>query len=212
MSIPCVDDKRGLIFTLNREPNPVYQVESGVWGKPDNRWEAAEIPQEIRDKVADLWESGKPGAFVQFLQGEEGIYVICEKNIKTLPDTAAADLGLSPPAPSGSGRALSAYDIVICSKGGAVQTTTGEAFETQEGDYYVISARDWSRVVLDEADRPKFVETTKEMLHLLDALNGQNFLTMKPDPNEGALRDLDASSSACVGINCYVLNLARFKP
>jgi hypothetical protein len=211
MSIPCIDDQRGLIFTISRETNPVYQVTSGAWAKPENLWQQGEIPQEIRDKVADLIDGGKPGAFVRFLQGEDGVYVICEKNIKTLPETASDDLAIETPRPSETGRALSSYDIVICAKGGTVAAEGGGTTETREGDYYVIGCGDWSQVVLEEQDRPKFVETTKEMLHLLEELNGQNFLSMKPDPDELLPVGLEPPTSATVGINCYVLNLARFQ-
>jgi len=211
MTIPCIDDKRGLLFTIGGEPDPLYQVESSAWCQPENRWERSEIPAEIRAKVAELVDSGKPGAFVRFVSGEVGVYVICEKNIKTLPEVAGDELLFTPPTPGGAERALSSYDIIICAKAGTVRTAGGEAVTTQEGDYYVIGSPAWSRVILEEGDRPRFVETTKEILHLLEALNGKNFLSMSPDPSEMSPRLLPAPHPATDGINCYVLNLARFE-
>jgi hypothetical protein len=210
MSIPCIDDKRGLIFTIDRDRSTVYQVESGAWARAANRWAAEDLPEQIRRKVAELGENGKPGAFVQFLQGEVGVYVICEKNIRTLPDAADDDLVDLDPPPAGA-RTLSAYDIVISAKDGKV-ASEGGVVETREGDIFVIGCRDWSRVVLEEGDRPSFVETTKEMLHLLDDLNGRNFLSMSPEkPDESLPGDLAPPRAATDGINCYVLNLARFQ-
>ncbi|APR85045.1 Hypothetical protein A7982_10394 [Minicystis rosea] len=208
MTIPWVNDQRGLIFTINGDTNTVYQVKSGEWAKAANRWSSTDIPSDIRSKVEELMASGAPGAFVRFLEGEDGVYVICEKNIKTVPQLAGTDLSFVPP--SGSGPSLSTYDIVIYAKGGPVRTDTGASVSTTEGDYYVVSVGDWVQVVLEEADQPRFVNTTKEMLHLLDALNKKHFLSMKPDPDELRPSDYAAPRAATEGINCYVLNLARF--
>ncbi|MDI1480397.1 hypothetical protein [Polyangium sp. y55x31] len=208
----CIDDKRGLLFTINGESNPVYQVESKSWAQPDNRWSEKDIPQAIRDKIARLEASGKPGAFVRFLQGEDGVYVICEKNIKNLPESADEDVVLDPLQFCGDGRTLSTYDLIIHAKGGKVEGDNGEAFETKEGEYYVIRCQSWSRVVLDQPMRPHFVETTKEFLRLLEDLHGKNYLSMSPDkPEEVLPPDIAAPTYAIEAINCYVLNLSRFR-
>jgi hypothetical protein len=211
-TILCIDDKRGLIFTINGESNPVYQVESKFWAQPGNRWNENDIPQKIRDKIATLEATGKPGVFVRFLPGDDGVYVICEKNIKTLPEPADEDIVLDPSQYSVDGRTLSTYDVVIRAKGGKVQGDNGETFDTQEGDYYVIPCQSWGRVVLDEPMRPHFVETTKEFLHLLEALHKKNFLSMSPDkPDEVLPPDMVTPTSATDGINCYVLSFSRFR-
>jgi hypothetical protein len=209
---PYFDDRRGLLFTINRDSNPVYQVESASWAHAENRWSANELPPEILAKVAYLKESGKPGAFVQFLQGEDGVYVICEKNIKNLPDAAADELVNVPRAQAVSARALAPYDIIICAKGGPIHGQNGETFETQEDDYYVLRCQSWGRFVLSEPKQPDFVGTTKEFLLLLDNLHGKNFLSMSPDPTHETLPpDFGEPTDASFGIACYVLNLARFK-
>ncbi len=112
--IPCIDDRRGIIFTINRDSDPVYQVESKAWAHAANRWNPNDIPQEIRDKAAYLRDTGKPGAFVPFVQREGGVYLICEKNIKNLPEPADDDASVELPLPLGSARVLDPYDIVIC--------------------------------------------------------------------------------------------------
>jgi hypothetical protein len=207
-----IDDRRGLLFTINGEATPVYQVESKSWAQPANRWSENDIPEVLRDKIVALEASGKPGAFVRFLQGEDGIYVICEKNIKSLPESADEDIVIDPFQSSGNGRTLSTYDVVIRAKGGKVQGDNGESVETQEGDYYVIPCQSWGAVVLDQPMRPRFVEITKEMLHLLEALHGKNFLSMSPDkPEEILPPDIVVPTTAFIGITCYVLNLSRFK-
>lgn len=207
-----LDDRRGFLFTINRDSNPVYQVESASWAHAENRWSAIDLPPEILAKVAELKASGKPGAFVQFLQGEDGVYVICEKNIKNLPEAADDDLVYALRGQMASARALSPYDIVICAKGGTIRGQNGEAFETQEDDYYVVRCQSWGRFALNQLMQPGFVETTKEFLLLLDNLHGKNFLSMSPDKTSETLPpDFGEPSDVPVGINCYVLNLSRFK-
>ena len=210
--IPYINDRRGILFTINSDSNPVYQVESKSWAHEVNRWTQDDIPQEIRDKVADLKETGKPGAFVRFLQGEVGVYVIYEKNIKNLPEAADEDLLIEPRAQPGSERELAPYDIVICTKDGTIHTEDGETVATREGDYYIIRCQTWGRFVLNPPMRPSFVETTKEFLLLLDDLHGRNFLSMSPDITGEVLPgDIGDPVSVADGVNCYVLNLARFK-
>ncbi|WP_437765333.1 hypothetical protein WMF27_30515 [Sorangium sp. So ce281] len=211
--IQCINDRRGLVFTIDREPNPVYQLESSAWANAENRWAERDIPPEIRDKVASLNETGKPGAFVQFLQGDVGVYVICEKNIKNLPETACDDLVVQEEcAKLSSARRLAAYDLVICAKNGTIRAESGETFETREGDYYVVRCQSWGRFVLNPSLRPGFVETTKEVLLLLEGLHRKNFLSMSPDPTDERLPpDVAQPTAVPVGINCYVLNLSRFK-
>ena len=208
---PYFDDRRGFLFTINRDSNPVYQVESASWAQAENRWSANDLPPEILAKVADLKESGKPGAFVQFLQGEVGVYVICEKNIKNLPEAADDDIVNAPRGQAGSARELAPYDIIICAKGGAIRGRNGETSETQEDDYYVLKCQSWGRFVLSQAKQPAFVDTTKEFLHLLDNLHGKNFLAMSPDKPSEHIPGLTEPSEAVIGIACYVLNLAHFK-
>ncbi|MGK4000827.1 hypothetical protein [Sorangium sp. So ce1024] len=211
--IPSIDDRRGIVFTINREPNPVYQLESSAWASAENRWAERDIPPEIRDKVASLKETGKPGAFVQFLQGDVGVYVICERNIKNLPEMACDDLVVQGTrAKLGGGRGLADYDLVICAKNGTIRAENGDTFETREGDYYVVHCQSWGRFVLNPSQRPGFVETTKEVLLLLEGLHRKNFLSMSPDPTDERLpRDFAQPTAVPVGINCYVLNLSRFK-
>lgn len=211
--IPCLNDRRGLVFTIAREPNPVYQVESSAWASAENRWAEHDIPPEIRDKVASLKETGKPGAFVHYLQGDVGVYVICESNIKNLPEAACDDLVVEGTRPKlGGAQELADYDLVICAKDGAIRAENGETFETREGDYYVVHCQSWGRFVLNPSVRPRFVETTKEVLLLLESLHRKNFLSMSPDPTDEALpRNLMKPIAVTVGINCYVLNLSRFK-
>lgn len=211
--IPYLNDRRGILFTINREPNPVYQLESSAWASAENRWDEHDIPLEIRDKVASLKETGKPGAFVHFLQGDVGVYVICERNIKNIPEMAGDDLVVEGTrAKPGSSQELADYDLVICAKDGAIRAESGETFETREGDYYVVHCQSWGRFVLNPSRRPGFVETTKEVLLLLESLHRKNFLSMSPDPTDEALpRDFVKPTAATVGINCYVLNLSRFK-
>lgn len=211
--IPFIDDRRGFIFTINRDSSPVYQMESHAWAHESNRWREEDIPPAIRDKVAHLEQTGKPGAFVSFLQGDTGIYVICEKNISNLPQPADAASTADPFVQPNSGRQLSPYDIVIRAKGGAVHPQNGKAFETQEGAYYVIRCQSWGRFVVDHSKRPDFVETTKEFLLLLENLHGHNFLSMSPDkPSETLPPDMVEPEEAVLGIACYVLNLSSFKP
>jgi len=206
-----IDDKRGLIFTIDRQREPVYQVESRHWATSAHRWDHNEIPPEIHAKVAELKESGKPGAFARFLQGEVGVYVIYEKNIKPLPELAADELAFEPSQAPGSERTLSPYDIVICSKGGTVRADDGGGAETVEGDYYVINCETWGRFLTNQATRPRDVETTKEVLLLLEDLNGKNFLSMTPDKSEGLPPDMPKPLEVMDNINCYVLNLSQFK-
>lgn len=212
MSNDIVDDRRGLIFTIDRQREPVYQVESQHWARADHRWPSAEIPPEIHAKVEELKASGKPGAFARFLQGEDGVYVIYEKNIKPMPEVADQEIAFVPPPQASSGRQLAPYDIVICAKGGTVRADNGELFETTEDGYYVIKCQTWARFLNNQAMRPRDVETTKEVLLLLEDLNGKNYLSMSPDKTPEALPiDLFEPTDAIIGITCYVLNLARFK-
>lgn len=209
---PYFDDRRGLLFTINRDSAPVYQVESASWAHAENRRSASDLPPEILAKVASLKESGKPGAFVQFLQGEVGVYVICEKNIKNLPEAADDDLVYAPSGQAGSSREISPYDIIICAKGGEVRGQNGEMSETQEDDYYVLQCQKWGRYALSQSKQPDFVGTTKEFLLLLDNLHGKNFLSMSPDPiHETLPPDFGEPTEVSFGIACYVLNLSRFK-
>lgn len=205
---PYFNDRRGFLITINRHSNPVFQVESASWAQAENRWSANDLPAEILAKVADLKESGKPGAFVQFLQGEVGVYVICEKNITNLPEAADDDIVNAPRGQAGSARELSPHDIIICAKGGAIYGKNGETSETQEDDYYVLGSKSWSSFVLSQPKQPAFVDTTKEFLHLLDSLHDKNYLSMSPDPREFLLAN---PVEADIGIACYVLNLAHFK-
>jgi hypothetical protein len=209
--LPYFNDRRGFLFTINRDSNPVFQVESASWAQAENRWSANDLPPEILAKVAHLKESGKPGAFVQFLQGEVGVYVICEKNIKNLPEAADDDLVDASRGLAGSARELEPYDIIICAKGGAVRGQNGETSETQEDDYYVLRCQSWGGFVLSQAKQPDFVATTKEFLHLLDNLHGKNFLAMSPDKPSEIYPGPAEPSDVAIGIACYVLNLARFK-
>lgn len=212
--ISYIDDRRGFLLTINLEPDPVYQVESSVWAHVANRWAHEDIPPEIHDKVAHLKVTGKPGAFVRFLHSDVGVYVLYEKNIKNLPEPADDDdIVVDPGWRPESERKLSPYDIVICAKGGAVgRADSGETYETQEGDYYVIRCQSWGRLVLNPPLRPSFVETSKDFLLLLESLHRKNYLSMCPDPT---IEVLPPDFGDCVpvpeGLNCYVLNLARFK-
>lgn len=206
------DDRRGLLFTIDREKDPVYQVESRRWARPENRWQEAEIPAEIRARVTELKQSGQPGAFARLLPGDDGVYVLCETNIKQIPELAAEDIAVAPAQQPAGARQLAPYDIVICAKGGAVPTGSGEELATAEDEYYVIKSDAWTRFALDRAMRPAFVETTKDFLHLIEDLHGRNFLSMSPDKAGEVLPpDLEPPSPAIVAINCYVLNLSRFK-
>jgi len=205
-----VDDRRGLIFTIDRERENVYQVESKHWATAAHRWSHQEIPPEIHAKIAELKQNGRPGAFAQ-LAGGDGVYVICEENIKPLPELAGDDFVIGPPAESSSGRQLSPYDIVICTKGGTIRADNGDTFETGPGEYYVIDCHAWGRFIVDQAMRPHDVEITKEILLLLEDLHGKNFLSMTPDKSEALPPGMAPPVSADMSINCYVLNLARFK-
>jgi hypothetical protein len=211
--IPFTNDRRGILFTINRETEPLYQLESGAWASPENRWPEGDIPPEIREKVAALRQSGKPGTFVQFLQGEVGVYVICEGNIKYLPEAADDDLVVDGPWSTGTrARGLAPYDLVICAKGGAVMAEGAARLETRDGDYYVVRCQTWSRFVAHPPVRPRFVDTTKDVLLLLENLHRKNFLSMSPDPeDEGLPANLMPPMAVPEGINCYVLNLSRFK-
>lgn len=208
-----IDDRRGLIFTINSESDPVYQVESSAWAQAGNRWTEEEMPPEIRAKIASLRETGQPGAFVQLVQGEVGVYVILETNIKRLPEAAADEQTVVDPSSQPEGaRALAPYDIIICAKEGTVHAGNGETFETQVGDCYVLKCQSWGRFYLPPAQEPDFITTTKSFLRLLDRLHGKNFLSMCPDPESEALPpDFGDAFPAIVAINCYVLNLSRFK-
>lgn len=211
--IQCTNDRRGILFTIDRESNPVYQLESSAWASAENRCNESDIPPEIRDKAASLQETGKPGAFAHFLQGDIGVYVIYEKNIKNIPEAADDDLVVPGTRPKlDNSRGLAAYDLVICAKNGTICAENGESFETREGDYYIVRCQSWSRFVLNPALRPGFVETTKEVLLLLEGLHRKNFLSMSPDPTDERLPpDVVTPTAVPVGINCYVLNLSRFK-
>jgi hypothetical protein len=210
--VSCVNDRRGFLFTINLESNPVYQVESHAWARPENRWNEEDIPKAIRDKMAQLEQSGKPGAFVRFMQGETGVYLVCEKNINNLPACADDEISFEPPQEGINGPTLAPYDIVVRTKGGMIQLQNGEAVETPEGAYYVIPCQSWTRFVLEQSLRPGHVETTKEFLLLLDDLHGQNFLAMSPDkPTEVLPPDLSEPVPAIIPITCYVLNLAHFQ-
>ncbi|MDI1430202.1 hypothetical protein [Polyangium sorediatum] len=209
--ITHIDDRRGFVFTINREADPVYQVESSAWTQDAYRWSEKEIPKAIRDKVVELEQTGKPGAFVRFLQGDVGVYVICEKNIKILPELADMEISVDPFRENGSGRKLSPYDIVIQAKEGTVRAANGESQTTRAGDYYVIPCQTWGRFIVEEPHRPDFVEITRKMLSLLEELHGHDFLSMSPDKPEEALPPNQAAPQpACFGITCYVLNLSRF--
>lgn len=203
MSIPVIDDPRGFVFTINQEKAPVYQVDSTQWARSEHRRPAAEIPPEIRAKVAELRDSGEPGAFARFGETELGVYVLCEPNIKNLPEPAAEDavIGHSPEGPP-----LSPHDIVIYAKAGAIQGEDGNVYHTGEGEYYVVKGEEWSRFA--PAALPPDVGTTKEVLLLLDRLHGKNFLSMSPDKPEELLCD---PTDPGFNITCYVLNLSRFK-
>lgn len=210
--IPYINDRRGFLFTINRDVDPVYQVESSAWAQQVHRWSETDVPQPIRDKVSQLEQNGKPGAFVRFLQGEVGVYVVCEKNIKTIPEPGDEEVSVDAFEQNGNGRQLSPYDIVIRAKGGTVRTENGETFETQEGDYYVIPCQVWGRYILEEPKRPEFVELTKQMLSFMQDLNGHNFVCMSPDkPDEALPPTMAAPEPASFGIACYVLNLPNFK-
>ncbi|WP_437673166.1 hypothetical protein [Sorangium sp. So ce131] len=176
-----------------------------------HRWGEHEIPPEIRAKAAELKQNGKPGTFVRSLEGETGVYLIYEKNIKPLPELADEEAAFAPGKQPGSNRELSPYDIVLCAKGGTIIADNGDVFETQEGDYFVIKCNTWGRFVTDQATRPREVETTKEVLLLLEDLHGKNFLSMTPDKSEALPSTMPMPIKAIIQINCYVLNLARFK-
>ncbi|HSO00064.1 MAG TPA: hypothetical protein VLS89_17345 [Candidatus Nanopelagicales bacterium] len=206
-----VNDPRGLIFTIDRRPEPVYQVESQSWACAEHLWRHDEIPPEILAKISELEENGQPGAFVRFLHGEDGIYVLCEKNIKALPEPAAEDATIDPTSAPGGGRTLSAYDIVVCAKGGTIRAENGDVYQTAEGECYVIRCGTWGRFIMDQEKRPSFVQTTKEVLLLLEDLHGKNFLSMTPDKHEGLPSDMLEPTVANDALHCYVLNLSRFK-
>ncbi|AKT39992.1 hypothetical protein [Chondromyces crocatus] len=206
-----VDDPRSFIFTIDGSPEPLYQVESRQWARPEYRWAASEIPAEIRTKVAELESNGKPGAFVRFEDDQDGVYVICEQNIKMVPEVADEDVLIAGSLNASSGRSLSHYDIVVHAKAGPVPSN-GETLSTEIGEYYVIRYENWGRYVLHQSMRPQDVVTTKEILLLLERLHGTNFLSMTPDkPEEGLPPNVDGPTDAIVACNCYVLNLARFK-
>ncbi|CAN97294.1 hypothetical protein sce7125 [Sorangium cellulosum So ce56] len=206
-----IDDKRGFIFTIDRQREPVYQLESKHWAHADHRWSESEIPPEIRAKTDELRQNGRPGTFVRSLAGESGVYLIYEKNIKPLPELADEEAVFAPVKQQGSNRELSPYDIVLCAKGGTIIADNGDVYQTREGDYYVIKCSTWGRFVTNQAARPRDVETTKEVLLLLEDLNGKNFLSMTPDKSEALPSTMPKPAQAMSQINCYVLNLARFK-
>ena len=206
-----VNDRRSLIFTIDRRPDPVYQVESQDWARAEHRWSHDEIPPELRAKIVELEQSGKPGAFVRFAGGDEGVYVLCEKNIKPIPELAGDDLVLDPSAQPPGARRLSPYDVVIRAIGGTISADNGDVFQTGEGEYYVINCQAWGRFVQNRAMRPRDVETTKEVLLLLERLHGKNFLSMTPDePAEVLPPNMPEAFEAVIVVNCYVLNLSRF--
>lgn len=210
--IPYVNDRRGILFTINSEPDPVYQVDSQTWAHSLNRWSQDDIPLEIQEKAADLLQTGKPGAFLRFHEGEDGVYLICEKNIKNLPEAADEDIVLGPRLQPGRERELAPYDIVLYTKEGTIKSDDGQTIATQEGEYYVVKCQSWGRFTLDQAMRPGFVQTTKDFLLLLDNLHGRNFLSMSPDLiGEVLPTNMPRPVTPADGVNCYVLNLARFK-
>jgi hypothetical protein len=203
-----VDDPRGLIFTIDRQREPVYQVDSKHWAHEDHRFHPDEIPPEIHEKVAELRESGRPGAFARFGDNDAGVYVIYEKNIKHFPELAADDFTLDPQSAGAAETGLHPHDIVICAKSGMIRADNGDVFQTEECDYYVVRSDVWGRFATNQGTRPRDVETTKEVLILLDELHGKNYLSMNPDkPTEV----LPAPKDPGYNITCYVLNLARFK-
>ncbi|EYF00040.1 hypothetical protein [Chondromyces apiculatus] len=207
-----VKDLRSFIFSIDNSSEPVYQVESKHWARGADRWAPEEIPSEIRAKVAELERNGKPGAFVRFPEEDDGVYVLCEKNIKMLPEAADADGVITSLPETNQGRHLSHYDIVIYCKAGTVQAEDGSTYNTEEGEYYVIRYNTWGRYVLRQDMRPKDVATTREVLNLLQRLHGKDFLSMTPDkPDERVPPDMVEPTDAIVACNCYVLNLARFK-
>lgn len=208
-----LDDRRGLLFTINGEPAPLYQVESTAWAQPANRWTEEELPPEVRARIASLRQTGQPGAFVQLVQGEVGVYVILEENIKRLPEAAAEEeTAIDPSWQSESGRALSPYDIILCTRGGPINPASGQTPETQAGDCYVLKCQSWGQFFLPSAQEPEDVTTTKRVLLLLDKLHSRNFLSMCPDPESEVLPpDFGEPIPAFMPINCYVLNLSRFK-
>jgi len=208
-----IDDRRGLIFTINGELDPVYQVESSTWAQPSNRCSIAELPAEIQARIASLKETSQPGAFVKLVQGEVGVYVLVETNIKRMPEAAAEEETILDPSAQPSGtRALAPYDIVVCSKQGAVHGENGEIIDTQEGDCYVLNCQSWGRFFLPPLQEPAFVTTTKSFLLLLEQLHDKNFLSMCPDPAGEALPpDFGPTLPAFAPINCYVLNLSSFQ-
>ena len=207
-----IDDRRGLIFTINGEPHPVYQVESSAWAHTENMWAVQDMPQAIRDQIQYLRQSGSPGAFVQLVQGEVGVYVIMEPNIGRLPAPASDDGFVADPSETSGTRTLAPYDIVICAKSGVVQGENGETIQTQEGDCYVLKCQSWGQFFLPPLQEPAFVTTTKNFLLLLEQLHSKNFLSMWPDPDVERLpSDFGTATPAIMPINCYVLNLSNFK-
>lgn len=205
-----LDDRRGLLFTINGETNPVYQVESKSWVHAANRWNRDDIPREIRDKIAYLRETGKPGAFVRLNQEGEGAYLICEENIKNLPE-AADDALVELSLPAGSASGLAPYDIILCTKAGTIQGANGETFTTPTGDYYIIKCQAWGRFALPTSKQPDFIKTTRDFLLLIEGLHKKNYFSMSPDPeSEGLPVDFPVPLPALEALNCYVLNLSRF--
>lgn len=210
--MPILDDRRALLFSIDGEAAPVYQVQSGSWAKEEYRFQEANLPQEIRDKMSALEQSGEPGAFARILQGEVGVYLICESNIKNLPEPAAPEISFDPFAQQGNAQVLSPYDIIIRAKAGTVWDEDGSTRQTQEGDYYVIPCQTWGRMILAQNGEPEHVEITRKMLALLEELNGKNFLAMSPDkPEEVLPPDMPTPDVACFGVTCAVLNLSHFK-
>jgi hypothetical protein len=207
-----VKDRRGFVFTIEGLREPVYQVDAKQWARAEHLWSESDIPPEIRAKFAQLRSEGKPGAFVQFSGIDAGVYLICEEHIQRVPGMAdQAELVLDPPPVAASGRRLSPGDIVISAKGGLIYADSGDVLTTEPGAYYVVSSQTWGRFVPDPATQLPDVETTKDILILLDRLNGNNYLSMSPDPAEdGYAVPLPETIDPGYHITCYVLNLARF--
>jgi hypothetical protein len=206
-----IDDPRGLIFTIERRREPVYQVESKHWASEEHRWHKDDIPSEIHAKVEELKASGKPGAFARFTRGDAGVYVIYEGNIKRFPEAADGEIVFDPARREGSEKELSAGDLVICARGGMIYADSGDVFHTEQDSYYVVKSETWGRFVSNQETRPWPVAATKDSLILLETLHGENYLSMNPDkPAEGPREGLRAPEEVGFHITCYVLNLARF--
>ncbi|MEZ4298674.1 MAG: hypothetical protein R3B70_27235 [Polyangiaceae bacterium] len=205
-----LDDRRGLLFTINGDQEPVYQVMSSAWAQSPNKCSIQDLPLEVQAQITALKANGKPGAFVELVQGDVGVYVIVESNITRLPEAASEDVTLVDPnaQPPGT-RVLAPYDIIICTKEGDNYDAT---HTTQEDDCYVVNCQSWGRFFLPQVQEPEYVTTTKRFLLLLESLHGRNYLSMCPDPVSEVLPpDFGPAVSAIVPINCYVLNLSSFK-